>query len=263
VADPAPRPGWYVDPSGQHSWRWWSGQSWTDHVAGSAAADVSQALAGELDSELRIARLASWAPVLFVAASLLGLVAEWRLGGYLKTEFHWFDHAFDVSRTTNGTKALNTLPPPPSLALFGWIWLASPFTLASEVVLLIWQYRSAKVALRLRYPARISIGWGVAGWFVPVVQLFFPYLAVRSLLPDGHRTLRMLPLWWGSIIAASALVGALPWLAADARPLAVADVVAAVVANLVVGLSARAIVTAVVEDYRVAAGLLTSSAIAP
>jgi membrane protease YdiL (CAAX protease family) len=28
----APPPGWYPDPSGSHSWRWWTGQSWTGHT---------------------------------------------------------------------------------------------------------------------------------------------------------------------------------------------------------------------------------------
>jgi membrane protease YdiL (CAAX protease family) len=27
-----PSPAWYPDPSGQHRWRWWNGQGWTDHV---------------------------------------------------------------------------------------------------------------------------------------------------------------------------------------------------------------------------------------
>jgi hypothetical protein len=32
VAYSAP-PGWQPDPSGQHRWRWWDGQRWTQHVA--------------------------------------------------------------------------------------------------------------------------------------------------------------------------------------------------------------------------------------
>jgi hypothetical protein len=26
-------PGWYPDPSGAPSWRWWDGRSWTSHIA--------------------------------------------------------------------------------------------------------------------------------------------------------------------------------------------------------------------------------------
>jgi hypothetical protein len=28
-----PAPGWYADPSGASSWRWWDGRSWTSHIA--------------------------------------------------------------------------------------------------------------------------------------------------------------------------------------------------------------------------------------
>ncbi|PWU58337.1 hypothetical protein DLE60_22245 [Micromonospora globispora] len=28
----APQPGWYVDPSGRHEYRYWSGAAWTEHV---------------------------------------------------------------------------------------------------------------------------------------------------------------------------------------------------------------------------------------
>jgi hypothetical protein len=28
----SPQPGWYADPSGQASWRWWDGQRWTEHT---------------------------------------------------------------------------------------------------------------------------------------------------------------------------------------------------------------------------------------
>jgi hypothetical protein len=30
---PSPSPTWFADPSGQHTWRWWDGNGWTDHVA--------------------------------------------------------------------------------------------------------------------------------------------------------------------------------------------------------------------------------------
>jgi hypothetical protein len=32
AARPASPPGWYADPSGQSSWRWWDGQRWTEHT---------------------------------------------------------------------------------------------------------------------------------------------------------------------------------------------------------------------------------------
>jgi uncharacterized protein YxjI len=32
MSNPAPPPGWYADPSGQHASRWWDGNSWTEHT---------------------------------------------------------------------------------------------------------------------------------------------------------------------------------------------------------------------------------------
>jgi putative membrane protein len=41
AAHPAPPPGWYPDPSGQHQYRWWDGNSWTSQVSddGATSAD--------------------------------------------------------------------------------------------------------------------------------------------------------------------------------------------------------------------------------
>jgi uncharacterized protein YxjI len=32
MSNTAPPPGWYADPSGQHAWRWWDGNTWTEHT---------------------------------------------------------------------------------------------------------------------------------------------------------------------------------------------------------------------------------------
>jgi len=32
MSNAAPPPGWYADPSGQHAFRWWDGNAWTDHT---------------------------------------------------------------------------------------------------------------------------------------------------------------------------------------------------------------------------------------
>lgn len=65
-------------------------------------------------------------------------------------------------------------------------YLLSPLILAAEVLFLLWQYRAAKAARRLGYPARRSPGWGVGSYFVPVVDLWMPYQALRDCLPPGH-----------------------------------------------------------------------------
>jgi hypothetical protein len=245
-----------VDPSGEHAWRWWSGQTWTTYTASLPGYVAPAVRFAQLESEMRIARLASWAPVVWVVASLVGIIAEWQLGGLMSGDLHWFRHIFDLSRAGSGTTSFGSMPDPPSLAAEGWFWLESPIAIASEVVLVMWQYRASKVAVNLGYPAQVSSGWGVAGWFIPIVQLFLPYLAVRGLLPEGHRTRRILPYWWTSLIVSTVLLGALPFLVVFARPVGVVDVVLSVLLDVAVAALARSIVVAVVADHRAASAAL-------
>ncbi len=68
-------------------------------------------------------------------------------------------------------------------------------TIAAIVFACIWQYRAASAARALGYPAARSPGWGVGCWFVPIVNLWMPYGAVRDCLPPGHPE-RARVLWW-------------------------------------------------------------------
>ena len=54
------------------------------------------------------------------------------------------------------------------------------------VLFLIWQYRAARVARNLGYPATHSPGFGVGCWFIPIVNLWMPYQAMRDCLPPSH-----------------------------------------------------------------------------
>jgi uncharacterized protein YxjI len=46
MSSQAPAPGWYADPTGQHTHRWWDGQQWTDNVnSGDQQAAAPQAAA--------------------------------------------------------------------------------------------------------------------------------------------------------------------------------------------------------------------------
>ncbi len=61
---------------------------------------------------------------------------------------------------------------------------------------LIWQFRAATAAQALGYPAKRSPGWGVGCWFVPIVNLWMPYQAIRDCLaPDDPRR-RLVLRWW-------------------------------------------------------------------
>jgi hypothetical protein len=103
------------------------------------------------------------------------------------------------------------------------------------VLFIIWQWRSQHNALAHgRVRARISPGWGIAGWLVPFVNLVVPYLAIQdvwrssdeqSAPGDGWRALPGSPLvsaWWVALVVGTAvpavvtaLVLATPRTAAD------------------------------------------------
>jgi hypothetical protein len=74
--------------------------------------------------------------------------------------------------------------------------LLSLVSIPMAIVLLVWQFRSAKTAQLLRMPAKLVPGLGVGGWFIPVVSLWFPYLAIRDCLPPGHPGRRVVLQMW-------------------------------------------------------------------
>ena len=61
--------------------------------------------------------------------------------------------------------------------------------IAAAIVALVWQHRAASAGRALGIPSGMSPAWGVGCWFVPIVNLWMPYLAVRDCLPadDPHR----------------------------------------------------------------------------
>jgi len=122
--------------------------------------------------------------------------------------------------------------------------------LAVEIVFLVWQYRAAQVARALRYPARHSPGWGVGCWFVPVVNLWMPYQAIRDCLPPGHRARRYVLSTWITFLIVIFL-GPVTLVALVGAPdLGVALVCLSVAAEMALGWSASRAVTAIASDHR-------------
>jgi hypothetical protein len=69
------------------------------------------------------------------------------------------------------------------------------------VLLLMWQYRAAKTARLLDLPAAHSPGLGVGSWFIPVVNFWFPYQALRDCLPPGDPDRRAVHRMWTCFIS--------------------------------------------------------------
>jgi hypothetical protein len=159
--------------------------------------------------------------------------------------FHELRLAFDAAQNDN---AGFVAPPGPSVP--NWNLLFAPFSIGAEIVFLIWQFRAASLARQLGYPARHSPGWGVAFWFIPIVNLWMPYQAIRDCLPPGHPERRSV-LWVWLLVILSNLV--IPWLIIGSgydRPIGVAVLVGLGGLEAFVAFRAYRVVMAVGQQHR-------------
>jgi hypothetical protein len=121
---------------------------------------------------------------------------------------------------------------------------------AGLVVTLIWQHRAASAARALGFPTTHSPAWGVGSWFVPVINFWFPYQAIRDcLLPDDTNRARILQ-WWLAYIIGGLLGGAAFIAALFSSGVAVALSIPAAALWLVVLAFAPRVVTSIVGAHR-------------
>jgi hypothetical protein len=134
---------------------------------------------------------------------------------------------------------------------FGWLLsLLLLMTLAAVISALIWQHRAANAARALNLPATHSPAWGVGSWFVPVVNLWMPYQAIRDCLPAGdpHRALvlrwwLLLNAWWSTALGTGIAVF-------FSKPVAVGLAVPAALSAIGLLASAPRIVPAIAQAHR-------------
>ena len=243
ITGPLPGPGWHPDPGNPHFWRWWDGSTWSAHVA--PRGPTIQAPAELLAAEEVMAPWARAAVVLYPIIALASGVVGFIYASRYQLFFHELRLAFDATQNSNGQFVA---PPAPSVP--DWNLLFFPFSIAARIVFLIWQYRAASVARQLGYPARHSPGWGVAFWFIPVVDLWMPYQAIRDCLPPGHPERKSVLAVWLLLILTTV---AIPWLtlgSAYDRPLGVAVLVGLGLLEAFVAVRAYRVVMAIGEQHR-------------
>ncbi len=206
MSDQLPPAGWYPDPWRVTAQRWWDGRQWTPWEfppapsTGMSTAEVASARRTE-DRIWKWARLAvCWYGLVF----LLQAITVFALAGQFRGFIHSFMHDLQAARPGE--------PPTIDLNAFYKVQVAGDvgevLLLAVGIVFLIWQYNAARVARGLGYPARTSPGFGVASWFIPIVNLWFPYWALSDCLPPGH-CLRPTALWaWFAYLGSGLLVAA-------------------------------------------------------
>ena len=151
-----------------------------------------------MDDELRMVPMARLAVVMPAVYYLVNLIAQRVNADQLRAAGHqlrvdWHD-------------AQNGITPPPyhgSGGLSPVSLIVGVIALAAVVMACVWQHRAASAARALGIPSRRSPAWGVGAWFVPVVNLWVPYSAIRDCLPpdDPHRP-RVLHWWIAWLVAA-------------------------------------------------------------
>ena len=176
-------PGWYPDPFSS-GLRWWDGRAWTAHTAPTAGfyqLDPHRDLGDEQVAGRR-------ASVAIVVAALVGAVNEIisavAFGDY-------FRKVADAADTANGRIAN---PPAPTGVLA--VELMSIAGFIAQIFVMIWLYRAAKFARNAGLPARRDPVWAVLGFFVPIVNFWFPYQVAADSFPRGDRNRRLAGWWW-------------------------------------------------------------------
>lgn len=234
-----PPPGWYPDPWDFRLQRRWDGAVWTADV-GPAPTAPSALLVWEEAITPWVRR----AVIVFPLLSIVVCLVSWADAASWERYFHAAKVFFDN---------LGQYPPPPQpkipiASYFSWL-LAAP-----EVVFVIWQYRAAKFARSLGYPARRSPAWGIVAYLVPIADLFIPAQALSDCFPPGHPGRRLVTKTWVLLLAVTVLQSSLIVTLALLRPLGVVLLAVTVACDVLLLLYGLRMVDAITDHHRHALG---------
>lgn len=177
-------PGWYPDPFA-NGLRWWDGQTWTAHSTSAAAGFYQLDPRKDLGDERLAGRRAA---VAVVVAALVGavnnLVSAFTLGDYFRTSFH---------AARNGHGAISDVSMPTGLVASEFLGIGA---LVAQIFVMIWLYRAAKFARNAGLPARRDPIWAALGFFIPVVNFWFPYQVAADSFQFTDPNRRLAGWWW-------------------------------------------------------------------
>jgi hypothetical protein len=215
---PGAPPGWYSDPAGGPGQRWWDGYAWTDATVlpqhpppppwahalppqGPATEVAPWAVASErlsaynagalVEAELRMSRVGRVAVAVPAVCGIVNLVI-WRVTANRYLAYgHYFRTAWDAAQLHQSAPQYTG----PSLLTPAGVVVSLAYIVA-VIFALIWQHRAASAGRALGIPSGQSPAWGVGSWFVPIVDFWIPYQAVRDCLPPGDPHRRRVLQWW-------------------------------------------------------------------
>jgi hypothetical protein len=186
-----PRAGWYPDPeTGGASWRWWDGSQWAPPGYGYPSTS------GSYDP-------AAFARLLEAQADTTRRTGRWLRIALAGNALGTFSVLVLAVLAFHGRRAhFATTDPDGTVHLSRWVYaaqgLALPFDFmgfALLVLLIGWIYNAGKFADSQRWPTIRSRVLGAFSLLIPIVQVWWPYEAVRDLYPPGLRSPLVLR-WW-------------------------------------------------------------------
>ncbi len=180
MADTAAPPGWHDDPNGARVLRWWDGHEWTDAISPRRYEPLPSQ---QLEKERTAATRAHLALIGLVLAQLIvALLYVWLVRRFVDE--------IDAAIDSDGDDPI---------ALGGEGIVIQPFAFAALglwVVVYLWVYAAATLARSAGLPARREPGLVVASFFIPIVNLWWPYQSICDTLPPDHPTRRRVLRWW-------------------------------------------------------------------
>ena len=199
----------------------------------SAGPTDGRARSGRRGSSARQAQLPWWSAAWYTRSSLLIAYVAAVLA-----------RASGLARSTRPLRQRLPADPPNFAHNFTWVYVVDVPLLPVAISFMMWLRRAAEFARRAGLPAARDPMWAVLGFFVPIVNFWFPYQVARDLFPPGHPGRRLVGRWWASWIVLGVAVYPL-WLAAIFSTV-VSYVVAAVACALAAwaAVNARAMITA-------------------
>ena len=154
-----------------------------------------------MDDEERKVGWARFAVAVPGAYFLVNLLLQRANADQLRSAGHQFRIDFHDAQLGRTAPAYHA--PANSLAPIGL--LVGALTIAAVIIACVWQHKAASAGRALHIPSQYSPAWGVGCWFVPIVNLWMPYGAIRDCLPPGHPHRTRWPQWWLALLLAWSL----------------------------------------------------------
>jgi hypothetical protein len=242
---PGAPPDWYADPAGGPGKRWWDGHAWTEGVVlpsqppapmqpppppgspgqpsgempgygnygttsawgssrgwgGTPASHVSGLLSNEL-STARVGRLAVPYFGIFFLWQYVYFFTERNIFKSIRAQFH---RALRDAQHHQPVPQIH-VPANHNGALVGINAVLTLIFIAAIVIACIWQHRAATVGRAMGYPAKHTPGWGVGSWFVPIVDFWMPYQAIRDCMAPDDPNRSVVKRFWFCVMGHVAML---------------------------------------------------------